>query len=43
LLLFGVGPRERAGFPDLGPLDFFLYVLRMGIWVMIWRLKEELA
>jgi hypothetical protein len=43
LLLFGIGPRERAGFPDLGPLDFLVYVLRMGIWVMIGRLKDELA
>jgi len=43
LLLFGIGPRERAGLPALVPLDFFLYLLRMGIWALIWRLRDELT
>jgi hypothetical protein len=43
LLLFGVGPRERAGFPALAPLDFVLYLLRLVIWGLIWRLRDELA
>jgi hypothetical protein len=42
-LLFGIGPRERAGLPDFAPLDFFLYVLRLTIWGLIWRLRDELA
>jgi hypothetical protein len=43
LLLVGIGPRERAGLPALVPLDFFLYLLRMGIWALIWRLRNELT
>ncbi len=43
LLLFGVGPRERAGFPALTTLDFLLIVMRLGIWALIWRLREEMA
>jgi hypothetical protein len=42
LLLFGVGPRERAGFFSLAPLDFFLYLLRLVIWALIWRLQDQL-
>ncbi len=43
LLLFGVGPRERAGFPALAPMDFLLYLLRLVIWGLIWRLRDEMA
>jgi hypothetical protein len=42
LLLFGVGPRERAGFISLAPFDFFLYLLRLVIWALIWRLQDQL-
>jgi hypothetical protein len=43
LLLFGVGPRERAGLPYFVPLDFFVYALRLFIWALIWRLRDEMA
>jgi hypothetical protein len=42
LLLFGIGPRERAGFFYLAPMDLLLYLLRFGIWVMVWSLREEM-
>ena len=42
LLLFGIGPRERAGFLSLAPFDFFLYLLRLVIWALIWRLQDQL-
>jgi hypothetical protein len=42
LLLFGIGPRERAGFFSLAPLDFFLYLLRLVIWALIWRLQDQM-
>jgi hypothetical protein len=42
-LLFGIGPRERAGLPAYAPLDFVLYVFRVVIWGLIWRLRDELA
>ena len=42
-LLFGVGPRERAGFYDPVPMDFLLYLLRLVIWALIWPLRDELA
>ena len=42
LLLFGIGPRERAGFLSLAPLDFSLYLLRLVIWALIWRLQDQL-
>ena len=42
LLLFGIGPRQRAGFLSLAPLDFFLYLLRLVIWALIWRLQDQL-
>jgi hypothetical protein len=43
LLLFGIGPRERAGFYAPASLDFLLILLRLGIWALIWRLRDELA
>jgi len=43
MLLFGVGPRERAGFYSLAPMDFFLLLFRLVIWGLIWRLRDELA
>jgi hypothetical protein len=43
LLLFGVGPRERAGFPALAPMDFLLYLLRFVIWGLVWSLRDEMA
>jgi hypothetical protein len=42
LLLFGIGPRQRAGFVSLAPLDFFLYLLRLVIWALIWRLQDQM-
>jgi hypothetical protein len=42
LLLFGIGPRERAGFISLAPLDFFLYLLRLVIWALIFRLRDQM-
>src|SRR5262249_3333122 len=32
MLLFGVGPRERAGFYSPAPMDFFLLLFRLVIW-----------
>lgn len=43
LLLFGVGPRERAGFFALTPLDFFLYLVRLTTWGLIWSMRDQLA
>jgi len=43
MLLFGIGPRERAGFFVLAPMDFFLYLLRLVIWALIWSLRDELG
>jgi hypothetical protein len=43
LPLFGIGPREQAGLPFFIPLDFFLYALRLLIWGLIWRLRDEMA
>jgi hypothetical protein len=43
LPLFGIGPRQRAGFALLAPMDMVLYVLRLGIWYLIWCLRDELA
>jgi hypothetical protein len=42
LLLFGIGPRERAGFFSLAPLDCFLYLLRLVIWALIFGLRDEM-
>jgi hypothetical protein len=43
MLLFGVGPRERAGFYSPAPMDFLLLLLRLIIWGLIWRLRDELT
>jgi hypothetical protein len=43
LLLFGVGPRERAGFYAPASLDFLLILGRLGIWGLIWQMRDELA
>ena len=43
MLLFGLGPRERAGFYSPAPMDFLLYLLRLVNWALIWwRLREEM-
>jgi hypothetical protein len=42
MLLFGVGPRERAGFYSPAPMDFVLLLLRLGTWGLIWCLRDEL-
>jgi len=42
LLQFGIGPRERAGYVPAS-MDFVLILLRLGIWALIWRLRDELA
>jgi hypothetical protein len=42
LLLINIGPREGAGLFSVGPMVFLLYLLRLGIWALIWPLREEM-
>jgi len=35
-------PEMRAGFYAPAPMDFLLYLFRLVIWGLIWRLRDEL-
>jgi hypothetical protein len=41
-LLFGIGPRERAGFYSPALMDFLLLLLRLATWGLIWHWRDEL-